>query len=151
MPRGERLDPKDDTASFYFVDMDVHSKMLIVDDEYLSVGSCNKDNRGLLYEGELNVSVWDPEWVREARRRVYRNLVGPARAPEVGDDPAANLALLKDVAERNASLEAWWHANGAGLDAQGVAAVAQAKRPDGFVYPLSFTPDYVIEVGPDVF
>lgn len=150
-PGGEPVDPDDETATFYFVDMDVHSKVLIVDDEYLSVGSCNKNNRGLLYEGELNVSVWDPEWAHEARRRIYRNLVGPARASEVGDDPAANFALLEDVAERNASVEAWWHANGAGLDAQGVAEAAQAYRPDGFVYPLSFTPEYVIEVGPDVF
>ncbi len=151
VPREPPRDPDDETATFYFVDMDVHSKMLIVDDEYLSVGSCNKNNRGLLYEGELNVSVWDPEWVREARRRIYRNLVGPERAAEVGDDPAANFALLKDIAERNASVEAWWHANGAGLDAQGVATAAQAHRPDGFVYPLSFSPDYVLEVGPDVF
>ncbi len=151
VPRAGPSEPDSETATFYFVDMDVHSKMLIVDDEYLSVGSCNKNNRGLLYEGELNVSVWDPEWVREARRRIYRNLVGPERASEVGDDPAANFALLKDIAEHNASVEAWWHANGPGLDAASVTAAAQEHRPHGFVYPLSFTSDYLIEVGPDVF
>ncbi len=151
VPRLEPPEDGDESASYYFVDMDVHSKMLIVDDEYLSVGSCNKNNRGLLYEGELNVSVLDPDWVREARRRIYRNLVGPERAAEVGDDPAANVALLRDVAEKNASVEAWWRENGPSLDATGVAGTAQTHRPDGFLYPLSFTPDYLIEVGPDVF
>jgi phosphatidylserine/phosphatidylglycerophosphate/cardiolipin synthase-like enzyme len=45
----------DETES-RFVDMDVHSKLLIVDDVFLSVGSCNKNNRGVVYEGELNVA-----------------------------------------------------------------------------------------------
>jgi phospholipase D1/2 len=35
-----------DETDCHFVDMDVHSKMLIVDDEFMSVGSCNKNNRG---------------------------------------------------------------------------------------------------------
>jgi len=149
-----RTDPRPDdpeTASYYFIEMDTHSKMLIVDDEYLSVGSCNKNNRGLLYEGELNVSVWDPTFVRDARRRIYRNLVGPDRASEVTDDAAQNFALLRSIAIENAATEAWWETHAPGLDAQGVAGAANQHRPDGFVYPLEFTPDYLLEVGPNVF
>ncbi|MCC7540727.1 MAG: hypothetical protein IT379_31210, partial [Deltaproteobacteria bacterium] len=46
-----------DETDAIFQDMDVHSKLLIVDDVFLSVGSANKNNRGIVYEGELNVAV----------------------------------------------------------------------------------------------
>ncbi|MBL6975050.1 MAG: hypothetical protein ISR64_04900 [Deltaproteobacteria bacterium] len=149
----ERQDPQpgDETDTFYFVNMDVHSKILIVDDLYLSVGSCNKNNRGLLYEGELNLSVLDGTWTREARRRIYRNLVGPALAGQVSDDPDANFALLGQTAEHNAGVEAFWHEKGAEIAPGDIAATVESHHPEGFVYPLSFTPDYLLEVGPDVF
>ena len=43
-----------DETDAVFADMDTHSKMLIVDDKFMSVGSANKNNRGMVYEGELN-------------------------------------------------------------------------------------------------
>jgi phosphatidylserine/phosphatidylglycerophosphate/cardiolipin synthase-like enzyme len=141
----------DETAAWYFVDMDVHSKMLVVDDAYLSVGSCNKNNRGLLYEGELDVAVADPAWVKAARQRIVRNLVGPALAARVGDDPATDFDLLKEAATGNAAVEAWWVANGPFLAPDEVEDAADAHRPDGFAYPLELTPDYALDVGPDAF
>ena len=143
--------PGDETDPFYFVNMDVHSKILIVDDAYLSVGSCNKNNRGLLYEGEMNVSVLDDDWTRDARRRIYGNLVGPFLADQVSDDPDANFVLLKEVASLNAEVEAWWLSNGPALSPAQVDVAKQEHHPQGFVYPLSFTPDYLLEVGPDAF
>jgi hypothetical protein len=59
-----------------FLDMDTHSKMLMVDDTFLSVGSCNKNNRGIIYEGELNVAVADPAFVTAARKRILGNILG---------------------------------------------------------------------------
>ncbi|MBM4394435.1 MAG: hypothetical protein FJ087_01945 [Deltaproteobacteria bacterium] len=151
VPRPEPPAEGDESAAFYFADIDTHSKILIVNDEYLSVGSCNKNNRGLLYEGELNVSVLDRDWVREARRRIVRNLVGGRLEDEVGDDPAGLFDLLRDTATANAGREAWWVANGPALDAAGVEAAARTHAPDGFVYPLEFTDDWLLDVGPDAF
>jgi phosphatidylserine/phosphatidylglycerophosphate/cardiolipin synthase-like enzyme len=150
VPRGE-VAQGDESASFYFADMDVHSKILMVDDEYLSVGSCNKNNRGLLYEGELNVAVHDPAWVTEARREVFRNLVGPERAGDVSDDAATSFTLLRVIAEDNAAKEEWWRTHGPGLDQAEVESFATGMRPQGFVYPLALTPDYLLDVGPDAF
>lgn len=40
-----------------FVPTDLHAKMMIVDDEWYTIGSCNVNERGFDTEGELNVSV----------------------------------------------------------------------------------------------
>ena len=141
----------DESATFYFQDMDTHSKILMVDDEYLSVGSCNKNNRGLLYEGELNVAVHDQAWVTGARQRIFRNLVGPALEAQITDDDAANFALLKATADANAAVEAWWRSAGTGIDPATAEDAAIAHHPAGFVYPLAFTPDALMDVGPDAF
>jgi phosphatidylserine/phosphatidylglycerophosphate/cardiolipin synthase-like enzyme len=151
VPRPALPEPGDESAGFYFVDMDTHSKILIVDDVYLSVGSCNKNNRGVLYEGELNVAAYDSAWVRAQRERVYRNFLGPRLAAEVGDDPGSNFVLIRDTAAANAEVEAWWQANGPGLTADQVGQAALDHRPDGFAYPLTFTDDYALDVGPDAF
>jgi phosphatidylserine/phosphatidylglycerophosphate/cardiolipin synthase-like enzyme len=141
----------DEQDVFYFQDIDTHSKILIVDDLYLSVGSCNKNNRGLLYEGELNASVLDAAWTREARVRIFRNLMGDRLADQVTDDVEATFTLMKTTAEANAKVQAWWEANGPTLKPEDVEAAAAAHRPDGFLYPLEFTDDYLLDVGPDAF
>jgi phospholipase D1/2 len=125
----------------YFVPIDTHSKITIVDDDYVTAGSANKNNRGYLYEGELNAAVWDVGFGREARTRVLRNLVGTREAEITPDaDGAALFAVLKSLSEENAAAEA------ALLEDADAAA-----RPVGFVYPLEITEDYAVDVGPDVF
>ncbi len=125
----------------YFQNVDTHSKIQIVDDVYLNVGSANKNNRGLLYEGELNGAVHDRPFVSGARNRVLANLVGADHADEVRNKSGAEVyAALKALAEKNAEVEAT-------LSADPHADVA----PQGFVYPLVITPEYLLDVGPDVF
>ncbi len=79
-----------------FADIDVHSKMLIVDDVFMSVGSANKNNRGMVYEAELNVAIADPV-VASYRRRILENIVGGS----VSDDPATWIAALRATAKQN--------------------------------------------------
>ncbi len=54
----------------------VHSKMLIIDDKYMNIGSANKNNRGYTYEGEMNISVLDETWVKEERKKIFENILG---------------------------------------------------------------------------
>ncbi len=125
----------------YFQGMDTHSKLLIVDDVYLSVGSANKNNRGLLYEGELNVAVHDPAFVKPARDRVLANLVSDEKADEVMGRTGREIHdALKALAESNAAIEE--------LLLEDPDAEA---TPTGFVYPLEIEPGWLLEVGPDVF
>jgi phosphatidylserine/phosphatidylglycerophosphate/cardiolipin synthase-like enzyme len=139
-----------DETDAHFQDLDVHSKMLIVDDVFLSVGSANKNNRGMLYEGELNVAVVDRAWVREARRRILANLL-PA-GTSVSDDPAAWFAALGAAARANDVVRARWTAEGDDLSLDG-RPLPDSFRPRGFLYTLTFGPprDCLLEsVGADV-
>ena len=99
-----------------FGDMDVHSKMLIVDDVFMSVGSANKNNRGMVYEAELNVAVADPV-VASWRKRIVSNLLGGAPAAE--------------------DAKAWVDALAAAARANDAAYASQgASAPVGFAYGL---------------
>ena len=140
-----------DTRDLYFQDIDTHSKLLIVDDHFMSVGSANKNNRAMLYDGELNVAVLDEEWVRAERTRLFENLVGPDRAAQVSDDPDANFELLAEVAELNDQLQADWEVWIDELSLDAILDLAEIYRPDGFVYTLEIEDDYWWDVGPDMF
>lgn len=140
-----------DTRELYVQDIDVHSKITIVDDRYLAVGSANKNNRGFLFEGELDVAVLDDTLARDARERIFRNLVGPALASQVGDDADANFALLQATAAANEALVEDWEVWIDELDVDDIQDLAASYRPDGFVYPLTTRDEWLLDVGPDLF
>jgi phosphatidylserine/phosphatidylglycerophosphate/cardiolipin synthase-like enzyme len=139
-----------DETDAHFVDIDVHSKMLIVDDRFLSVGSCNKNNRGVIYEGELNLAVLDDAWVTAARRRILANILPPGT--DVADDAAGWVAQLGNAATANDAVHAQWEAEGMDLDLDG-ASLPAGYTPSGLVYTLPFgsVDDCLLEsVGPDM-
>ncbi|MDP6883778.1 MAG: phospholipase D-like domain-containing protein, partial [Rhodospirillales bacterium] len=74
-----------DEVVFHQQWISTHSKLRIIDDRYLSVGSCNFNNRGYKYEGELNASVLDEATATSARRQVFATLVGPYWAHYLSD------------------------------------------------------------------
>ncbi len=80
-------------------EVDNHAKLMIVDDLFLSVGSCNMNDRGLEFEGELNLAVVDAELVKEARLHIFRtHLGGDARLSGAIDN---DVAIWKEHAEQN--------------------------------------------------
>jgi len=136
----------------HWVPIDTHSKMVIVDDRYINVGSCNKNNRGLKFEGELNLAVLDEDFVGQATRRILANLLGPRRAAELSGDPVGDAALLDEVARANAARQQWWEEHGRVDSPAELAAQLESQRPEGFLFPLAF--DEVMDfpdVGPDLF
>lgn len=124
-----------DETDAHFVDMDVHSKMFIVDDRFMSVGSCNKNNRGLIYEGELNVAVLDDAWVTHARRRILDGILPSGTT--IADDPAAWFEALRAAAATNDAVYARWDAEGFDLNLDGAPLPAD-YTPRGFLYSLPF-------------
>lgn len=135
-----------DETDAVFLNMDVHSKIMLVDDVFLSVGSCNKNNRGYVYEGESNLNVFDPTWVREQRERIVSNLLGLTFTP---DDW---LAELQRGTDRNDDVWDAWDDEGFDLDLDG-DPLPFAYQPRGFLYSLEFAEpsDCLIEpIGPDV-
>lgn len=139
-----------DETEAHFVDMDLHSKIAIVDDEYLEVGSCNSNNRGLLYEGELAVVVHDRAWVGAQRRRIFENLLGPGYD---GGMPIGDIiAAFDERARANDIAYAGWENAGMDLDLDGDAVPAELL-PSGLLYNHRFDPpdECLLEgVGPDV-
>jgi phosphatidylserine/phosphatidylglycerophosphate/cardiolipin synthase-like enzyme len=139
----------DETES-RFVDMDVHSKMLIVDDVFMSVGSANKNNRGIVYEGELNVAVYDPAWVRAARRRILANLLPDGVT--VSDDAAQWYQQLQQAARYNDEVRQRWTDEGDDISLDG-RALPSEYAPRGFVYSLPMRGVmrcFIEDIGPDM-
>jgi phosphatidylserine/phosphatidylglycerophosphate/cardiolipin synthase-like enzyme len=134
-----------------FVDIDTHSKMIIVDDVFASVGSANKNNRGMLYEAEMNVAVFDRDWVRDARRRILGSILPPGTPTH--DDPAVWWDQLVAASEHNGWVESNWDAQGGDISLNG-APLPPEYTPHGKVYPLVFrAPRHcLIEgIGEDIF
>ncbi len=87
----------------HLVEVDNHSKLLIVDDRFMSIGSCNVNDRGFEYEGELNLAIFDPDLVRRERTRLWRDLLGGSGA--ISGDIDADSALWSQAADHNARFE----------------------------------------------
>jgi len=134
----------------HFVDIDTHSKLFLVDDRFLSVGSCNKNNRGILYEGELNVAALDDAFARAARRRVLGDWLGPGSSP--AEEVATWFEQLSAAAAWNQAVRGRWEDRGDAV-ALGGAPLPAELRPVGLLYPLPFgDPDdcFLEGVGPDM-
>jgi phosphatidylserine/phosphatidylglycerophosphate/cardiolipin synthase-like enzyme len=54
-----------------FLMVNTHAKVMIVDDEWYTIGSCNINERGFLYEGELNIGVNHPDDAFALRQRLW--------------------------------------------------------------------------------
>ena len=66
----------------------IHTKLIVVDDHFASVGSTNLDPRSLRINDEANLNVLDDAFAREQTRHFMRDLARsrrvPADAPSVG-------------------------------------------------------------------
>ncbi len=51
-------------------DVYVHSKLMLIDDEWATIGSCNLHAASLFGNAEMNASFWDPQVVRALRCRL---------------------------------------------------------------------------------
>lgn len=67
----EATDPKVEGVSIY-----VHSKIAIVDDRYVMLGSANLDDWGMRVSSELNTLIDDPKIARDTRVRLWKEHLG---------------------------------------------------------------------------
>ncbi len=73
----------------------VHSKMMIIDDIFVAIGSSNMNRRGLFHDGEINVSAV-PEQLKAAPDNPARALRTALWAEHLGLAPSMGLTLLGD-------------------------------------------------------
>jgi phosphatidylserine/phosphatidylglycerophosphate/cardiolipin synthase-like enzyme len=73
----------------------VHSKIMIVDDLFVSIGSANLNRRGFFFDGEINAFAI-PERLAAAADNPARALRAQLWAQHLGMSPAMGAALLSD-------------------------------------------------------
>lgn len=76
----------------------VHSKVILIDDEWASVGSCNLHHYSMTGNGELNAACHDPASVRSLRAELFREHVG---SDTLGLEDTDALDLFQHVARAN--------------------------------------------------
>ncbi len=91
----------DRDGNMIFEPMDLHSKIMIIDDEWYTVGSCNLNDRGFDYEGELNIAVHHPKAAGDFRKAVFGTHLKTACPDNINDA----IKLWYEHAERN--YKAW--------------------------------------------
>ncbi len=76
----------------------VHSKLMIVDDEWVTIGSTNTATQSFKRDTELNVSAWDPRVASGLRARLFAEHLGS----DVPGGEIAAFELFAEVAAANA-------------------------------------------------
>ena len=76
----------------------VHSKLMIVDDEWATVGSCNLHHHSLFGNGELNAAFEDPEAVRAMRVELFQEHLA---TDTLEMDDTGALLLFRRIAHEN--------------------------------------------------
>jgi phosphatidylserine/phosphatidylglycerophosphate/cardiolipin synthase-like enzyme len=82
-------------------DVYVHSKVMLVDDEWATIGSCNLHAWSLFGNAELNASFWDPTVVRRLRCDLFAEHLDEQTAHL---EPDAAHRRFRAIAQRNRSL-----------------------------------------------
>jgi phospholipase D1/2 len=70
-----QVSAKDKSGKLQYYPIDLHAKIMIVDDLWYTIGSCNINDRGFQTEGEINLSV-SHESAKDLRKRVFAQNLG---------------------------------------------------------------------------
>ena len=81
----------------------VHAKIMLVDDHWSTIGSCNIGNRSFFNDTELNASVWSEKVVRQLRCDLLEEHLSVDTS---GMDDRAAMAQYREIARSNSSLRA---------------------------------------------
>jgi cardiolipin synthase A/B len=83
--------------------VDIHAKLMLIDDAWATIGSCNLHRNSLFGHTELNVSFWCPEAVRSLRCEL---LAEHLEHPTGLFDDRAAMSFYRQVAIENAKKHA---------------------------------------------
>lgn len=65
-----------DRRQWRYREIYIHSKLLVVDDSFLTLGSANLNQRSMAVDSEINVATNDSRHVTALRRRIWAQLAG---------------------------------------------------------------------------
>lgn len=78
--------------------VNVHSKIILVDDAWATIGSCNIHSSSLFGHTEMNAAFWDPKVVRALRCQLLAEHIGQD-STHLNDRAA--LRLYRNIAREN--------------------------------------------------
>lgn len=79
----------------------VHSKVTLIDDQWMVTGSTNMDNVSFFHSSELSVEIYSPAIAREVRLRLFKEHLGPFYKTSLDDDLGACFNAFRDSAAMN--------------------------------------------------
>lgn len=107
----------------------IHSKLLLVDDVFLTIGSANLNQRSMAVDSELNMATIDPTLAGDLRRRIWGQLTGGYEDADGGG------GTQKDIAT---AFEKWTKLMSENLTKSlSKSESAERKKMIGFVLPLN--------------
>ena len=83
-----------------WVDVYIHSKLMIIDDVFTTLGSTNINTRSMEVDSELNICVEDPAVARPLRKQLWKIHAGEEGA---GDDIRTAFNTWTRIADNNAA------------------------------------------------
>jgi hypothetical protein len=92
------------TAIYTMTGRSVHSKFLLADDRYMTIGSANANERGFQLDSELNIAVDDSKLAGSFRKRLWAHNLGATEATVAGWSVSDFITQWDAVATANSSL-----------------------------------------------
>ncbi len=97
---------RDASERLTWEEVDVHAKVMVVDDVWLTVGSANINDRGFKTEGEINAVVLDKELAKDLRKRLMAEHLELAVDDPRLDDVDQAFDLWESHGDQNPQLKA---------------------------------------------
>jgi len=58
----------------YYREIYIHSKIMLIDDVFVTLGSANLNQRSMASDSEINIGAQGPKWVKPLRKGIFENL-----------------------------------------------------------------------------
>lgn len=126
-----------DQGRWRYREIYIHSKLLLVDDGFLTLGSANLNQRSMVVDSEINIATDDPRLARDLRSRVWMQLSGMTISGGNGTKKEIEEAFGKwrKLIEDNRAKK------------YSVSASADKKKMKGFLLPIEDNRSSTVRLG----
>lgn len=90
----------DSSEKVIYQPINLHAKLMIIDDEWYTIGSCNFNERSFLYDGELNIAVHHAS-AKQLRKKIFNINLMINNCP---DSPDEAIRLFYEQSRNNYDL-----------------------------------------------
>jgi phosphatidylserine/phosphatidylglycerophosphate/cardiolipin synthase-like enzyme len=85
---------------FNYREIYIHSKLLLIDDTFFTLGSANLNQRSMAVDSEINVATIDPACAKDLRKRIWGQLSGKPEGDGGGGSRVEIANAFKSWVER---------------------------------------------------